>query len=133
MLCPTRQKIDLSTTCDVERVCLTISMFNRAWGDKKKINQQKEKKMFWKREKMHLSIIWIEKIPLLQVHFSQFIAKQGTIVKDICYILGALFCFLPSSSCLIYYEHANWPFRRQRPCAVCFIIIMWYKVISCNI
>ena len=38
---------------------------------------------------MHLPIIWIGRIPLLRVNFSQFIAKEGTIVTDICYRLGA--------------------------------------------
>ena len=28
----------------------------------------------------------------MRVYFSHFIAKQGTIVKDICYRLGAQFC-----------------------------------------
>ena len=37
---------------------------------------------------MHLPIIWIEIIPLLQVYFSHFIAKQGTIFKDICFKQG---------------------------------------------
>ena len=44
---------------------------------------------------MHLPIIWIEIIPLLQVYFSHFIAKQGAIFKD-KYLQGAIFkdfCF----------------------------------------
>ena len=41
---------------------------------------------------MHLAIIWIEKIPLLQVYFSHFIAKPGTIFKDICIREGTSFC-----------------------------------------
>ena len=35
---------------------------------------------------MHLPIIWIEIIPLLQVYFSYFIEKQGTIFK--IFVLG---------------------------------------------
>ena len=64
------------------------------------------------------------------MYFSHSIAKQGTIVKDICYRLGAQFCSACSPSGLIYYGHANWPFRRQRPCANSFIIIMYYEVFS---
>ena len=33
---------------------------------------------------MHLPIIWIGGILLLQVYFSHFIAKQGTIFRDTC-------------------------------------------------
>ena len=32
---------------------------------------------------MNLPIIWIERIPLLQLYFSHVIAKQGTVFKDI--------------------------------------------------
>ena len=39
----------------------------------------------------------IERIPLLQVYFSHFIAKQGTIFKDICFKQGAQFCSARSS------------------------------------
>ena len=37
--------------------------------------------------KKHFPFIWIERIPLVlvQVHFSLFIAKYGTIFKDICH------------------------------------------------
>ena len=38
-----------------------------------------------------------EKIPLLQVHFSHFIAKQGTVFKDICLKQGTQFCSARSS------------------------------------
>ena len=38
-----------------------------------------------KRTKMHFLIIWIERIPLLQVYFSHFIPNQDTIFKDICF------------------------------------------------
>ena len=71
---------------------------------------------------------WIERIPLLQVYFSHFIAKQGTIFKDICFKQGTQFCSACSSSGLIYYGPANWSFRRQIPCANCFIIIIYYEV-----
>ena len=55
--------------------------------------QLKEKK-FWKKTKMHLPIIWIERISLLQVYFRHFIAKQRTIFKDVCCKQGAQFCFV---------------------------------------
>ena len=58
----------------------------------------------------------IERIPLLQVHFSHFIAKQGTIFKQ-----GTQFSSARFSSGLIYYgpdlPHANY-----------FIIIIDYEV-----
>ena len=56
--------------------------------------------------------------------------KNNTIVKDICYKLGAQFCSVCSPSGLIYYGHTNWLFRRLRPCANLFIIIMCYEVFS---
>ena len=34
---------------------------------------------------MHFPIIWIERIPLLQVYFSHVIVKQGAIFEDICF------------------------------------------------
>ena len=37
-----------------------------------------------KKDKNVLPFIWIERIPLLQVYFSYFTVKQGTIFKDIC-------------------------------------------------
>ena len=46
----------------------------------------------------------VERIPLLQVYFSHFIAKQGTIFKDICFKQGTQFC---SARGLIYYGPAN--------------------------
>ena len=64
----------------------------------------------------------IERIPLLQVYFSHFIVKQGTVFKDICFKQGTQFCSACSSSGLIYYGPANWSFRRQIPCANYFII-----------
>ena len=51
---------------------------------------------------MHLPIIRIERIPLLQVHFSHFIAKQGTIFKDICFKQGTQFGSACPSIGLIY-------------------------------
>ena len=51
---------------------------------------------------MHLPIIWIERLPLLQVYFSYFIAKQDTIFKDICIKEGTQICYACSSSRLIY-------------------------------
>ena len=73
---------------------------------------------------MHLPIIWIERIPLLQVYFNYFIAKQGTIFKDICFKQGIQFCSACSSSGLIYYGPANCSFRRQMSCANYFFIII---------
>ena len=49
---------------------------------------------------MHLSIISIERIALLQIHFGHFIAKQGTVFKHICFKQGNHFCSACSSSCL---------------------------------
>ena len=47
------------------------------------LSSQKEKAQ--KNGKNAFGLIWIERIPLLQVYFSLFIAKQGTIFEDICY------------------------------------------------
>ena len=79
---------------------------------------------------MHLPIIWIEIIPLLQVYFSYFIEKQGTIFKDICIREGTQCCSACSSSGLIYYGPENCSFRRQIPRAnYCIIIIIYYEVL----
>ena len=67
----------------------------------------------------------MQRISLLQVHFSQCIAKQGTIFKDICLKRGTQFCSACSSSGRIYYGPANWLFRRQIP-YVNYIIISIY-------
>ena len=75
---------------------------------------------------MHLPIIWIERIPLLEVYFRLFIAKQDTIFKDICFKQVTQFCSACSSSGLTYYGPVNWSFRRQIPCASYFIIIIIY-------
>ena len=80
-----------------------------------------------KRTKMHFLIIWIERIPLLQVYFSHFIPKQDTIFKDICFEQGTPFCSACSSIGLIYYGPANLSFRRQITCANYFIIF-YYEV-----
>ena len=48
-------------------------------------------------EKGQKNAFAIERIPLLQVYFSHFIAKQGTIFKDICFKQGAQFCSARSS------------------------------------
>ena len=85
-------------------------------------------KKFRKRTKMHFRIIWIERIPLLQVYFSYFIAKQGRIFKDICIKESTQFCSACSSSGLIYYGPVSSSFRRKRPCANYFIIIIYYEV-----
>ena len=77
---------------------------------------------------MHLSIIWIDRIPLLQVYLSHFIAKQDTIFKDIRFKQGAQFCSACSSIGLIYYGPANLSFRRQISCANYVIIIIYYNV-----
>ena len=81
---------------------------------------------------MHLPIIWIEIIPLLQVYFSHFIAKQGAIFKDkylqgaifkdkylqgaifkdICFKQGTQFCSAFSSSGLIYFGPVKLKFTR---------------------
>ena len=79
-------------------------------------------KKFRKRTKMHFRIIWIERIPLLQVYFSYFIAKQGRIFKDICIKESSQFCSACSSSGLIYYGPVSSSFRRKRPRANYFII-----------
>ena len=85
-------------------------------------------KKFQKRTKMDLPIIGIERIPLLQVYFSLFIAKQGTIFKDICFKQDSQFCSVSSSSGLAYYGLTNWSFRRQIVCANYFIIIIYNEV-----
>ena len=85
-------------------------------------------KKFRKRAKMHLHIIWIERASLLQVYFSHFILKQGTIFKDICFKQGTQFCSVCSSKGLIYYGLANWSFRKQIPRANYPIIIICYEV-----
>ena len=88
-------------------------------------------KKFWKRTKMHLAIILIERIPLLQVYFNHFITKQGAIFNNTCFKQGAQFCSACSSSGLTYYGLANWSFRRQIPCVRFVIIIIYYKVFLC--
>ena len=75
---------------------------------------------------MHLPIIWMEKIPLLQVYFSHFIAKQDSIFTDICFKQGTQFCSACSSIGLIYYGPANSSLTRQIPCSNYFIIIIIY-------
>ena len=42
--------------------------------------QLKEKK-FWKKTKMHLPIIWIERISLLQVYFRHFLQNSAQYLK----------------------------------------------------
>ena len=81
-----------------------------------------------KKDENAFPIIWFERIPLLQVYFSYFIAKQGTIFKDICIKEDTQFCSACSSSGLIYHGPANWSFRRQIPRAGYFIIIIYYEV-----
>ena len=41
---------------------------------------------------MYLPIIWIERIPLLEVYFSHFISKQDSISIEICFKQGTQFC-----------------------------------------
>ena len=77
---------------------------------------------------MHLPIILIERIHLLQVYFSHFIAKQGTLFKDICFKQVTQFCSACSSSGLIYYGPTKWAFRRQIPYVSYFAIITYYEV-----
>ena len=89
---------------------------------------QSKGKKFQKRTKMHLPIIWIERIHLLQVYLNHFIAKQDTIFTDICLRQGTQFCAACSSIALIYYEFANLSFRRQIPWANYFITIIYYEV-----
>ena len=74
---------------------------------------------------MHLPIIWIERVLLLQVFLSLFIAKQDTVFRDICFKQGTQFCSACSSIGLIYYGLANLLFRKQIPCANYFIIIYY--------
>ena len=81
-----------------------------------------------KKDENAFPIIWFERIPLLQVYFSYFIAKQGTIFKDICIKEDTQFCSACSSSGLIYHGPANWSFRRQIPRTGYFIIIVYYEV-----
>ena len=85
-----------------------------------------------KRTKMHFLIIWIERIPLLQVYFSHFIPNQDTIFKDICFEQGTPFCSACSSIDRIYYGPANLSFRRQIPCTNYFIIIIIIIIIIIN-
>ena len=75
---------------------------------------------------MHFPISWIERIPLLWVHFSHVIAKQGTIFKDICFQEGIQFCSACSFIDLTYHGPANWSFRRQIPSMTYFVIIFIY-------
>ena len=66
---------------------------------------------------MHSLIISMERIPLLQVYFIHFIAKQDSTFTDICFKQSTQFCFACSSIGLIYYGPENWSFRRQISCA----------------
>ena len=77
---------------------------------------------------MHLHIIWLERIFLLQVYFSHFIAKQGTMFKDVCFKQCTQFYSTWSCSALIYYEPAHWSFRRHIPCANHFVIVIYKEV-----
>ena len=84
---------------------------------------------FRKRTNEHLLIIWIERIPLLQVYFSHVIVKQDAIFKDICFKQSTQFCSAWSIIGLIYCGPANWSFGRQIPCSNYFIIIsIYYQV-----
>ena len=62
------------------------------------------------------------------MYFSYFIAKQGTIFKDICINQGTQFCSACSSSGLIYCGPANWAFRTKIPRVNYFIIILYNEV-----
>ena len=64
----------------------------------------------------------------MQVYVNHFIAKQGTIFKDICFKQGTKFCSACSSIDLIYYGPANRSFRRQIPCKNYLIIIIYYEI-----
>ena len=77
---------------------------------------------------IYLSIIWTERISLLQVYFGYFTVKQGTIFKDICIKEGTQFCSACSSSGLIYYAPANWSFRRQIPRANHLLLLYTMKL-----
>ena len=76
---------------------------------------------------MHLLIIWIERMPLLQVYFSHLIVKLDSIFIDICFKQSTQLCSACSSIGLIYYEPANWSFRRQTP-GVNYFVIIYYEV-----
>ena len=77
----------------------------------KKKNKNKNKSIILlsgeKAPKKDKNAFAIERISLLQVHFSHFIAKQGTISKDICFKQGTQFSSAGSNSGLIYYGPAN--------------------------
>ena len=62
------------------------------------------------------------------MYFRHFIAKQGTMFKDICFNQGTQFRSTCSSIGLIYNGPANWSFKRQIPGANCFIVIIYYEV-----
>ena len=57
----------------------------------------------FEKGQMHLTITWIEGIPFLRVYLTTFIAKQGTIFKDIRYKQNAQYCSICSSNDLICY------------------------------
>ena len=65
------------------------------------------------------------------MYFSQVIAKQGTIFKDICFKQGTQFSSACSSIGLIYYGTANWSFRRQIPCASFLLLLLFTMKIFC--
>ena len=67
------------------------------------LSSQKGKKL-QKKTKIYLLFIWIKKIPLVQVYFSHFIAKQSTISKVTYFKQGTRFCSACSSISLISYE-----------------------------
>ena len=60
-----------------------------------------------KAPKKNKNAFAIERIPLLQVCFSHFIAKQGAMFNDIYFKQGTQFSSARSSSGLIYYGPAN--------------------------
>ena len=79
-------------------------------------------KKFRNRRKMDLLIIWLERIPLLQLYFSHCIAQQGTIFNNIYFKQGTQLC-----SASFYDGPANWSLTRQIPCTNYFIMIIYYK------
>ena len=79
-------------------------------------------KKFRNRTKMDLLIIWLERIPLLQLYFSHCIAQQGTIFNNIYFKQGTQLC-----SASFYDGPTNWSLTRQIPCTNYFIMIIYYE------
>ena len=91
-------------TTNFKSVSSTTQLFGETkWKKKSLIFLSIKKGKSSEKGQMHLTITWIEGIPFLRVYLTTFIAKQGTIFKDIRYKQNAQYCSICSSNDLICY------------------------------